>query len=61
MDQAQGIEDQKQFALAIQGKTPFTGILFQLRKLNGPNFTVNDLRDVWSKSQSTFLKVLYNK
>ncbi len=61
MDQAQGIEDQKQFALAIQGKTPFTGILFQLRKLKGPNFTVEDLQNVWNKSESTILKVLYNK
>lgn len=59
MWQTQGIEDQKDFALAIQGKTPFTSILFNLRKLKGPNLTFIDLRYAWIKSESTILKVLY--
>lgn len=53
------IENQKEFALSIVGKTPFTGILFNLRKRLGKSQTVKDLRAEWRDSGDYILKVLY--
>lgn len=44
---------QKDFALAIKGRSPFTGILFQMRKLGH-----TDLRTEWQKSETMILKVV---
>jgi hypothetical protein len=43
------IEDQKEFALAIQDKTPFTAVLFRLRKKKGTEQTIGDLREFWEE------------
>jgi hypothetical protein len=50
------IESQKEFALAVKGKTPYTGILFDLRKKGKQ--TSKDLRDAWKKSEHLILKQL---
>jgi RNA ligase len=47
------IENQKEFALSIVGKTPFIGILFNARK------TKTAIKDEWLKSESLILKVLF--
>lgn len=47
------ITDQKEFALAIMNKTPFTGILFQIRKSG------EKLDSVWRNSGDKILKFLY--
>lgn len=49
------IELQKDFALAIKGRTPFTGILFDVRKRGE-----NDLQKTWRNSADLILKVLKN-
>lgn len=51
--QSKGIADQKEFALAIQGRTPFTGILFNMRKRS-----LTDLHVVWRESGDLILKIL---
>lgn len=48
-----GIVNQKEFALSIVGKTPFTGILFNLRKEGG------ELKRAWLNAGDIILKVLY--
>jgi hypothetical protein len=48
-----GIEGQKDFALSIVGKTPFTAVLFTARK------TGQDLRKVWVDHEDNILKVLF--
>lgn len=53
------IEDQKEFALSIVGKTQFTGILFTLRKQNGSNQTEQMVKDMWHKSHDAILKNLF--
>lgn len=45
------IQSQKDFALAIQGKTPFTSLLFRIRKTGSA-----DLRQEWKKSEDMILK-----
>lgn len=45
---------QKDFALAIQGKTRFTGVLFTARKLN------KHVKDVWTQSEDAIIKVMYS-
>lgn len=55
------IEVQKDFALAIQGKTPFTGILFDLRKRFGKGQTVEILKQNWREAGDLILKVLFKK
>lgn len=47
------IRDQKEFALAIKGKTPFTGILFSIRK------TGEGLTEKWKASADLIEKVLF--
>jgi hypothetical protein len=53
------IEVQKDFALAIQKKTPFTGILFDLRKRFGKDQTVELLKKNWREAGDLILKVLF--
>jgi hypothetical protein len=50
---AKDIESQKDFALAIVGKTPFTGILFTARK------NKVSPRDVWRNSADIILNTLF--
>lgn len=52
------IESQKEFALSIVGQTPFTGLLFNLRKRKGLVQTEEDLRAAWIDSEDVILKVL---
>lgn len=51
--------DQKRFALSIVGKTPFTSVLFNLRKQKGASQTEADLRAIWRQSHEVILRVLY--
>jgi hypothetical protein len=53
------IEVQKDFALAIKDKTPFTGVLFTLRKTLGQKQTEQDLKNLWRQSGDGILKVLF--
>ncbi len=53
------IEGQKEFALAVVGKTPFTGILFSLRKERGKDQTVALLKKAWRNSADGIAKVLF--
>lgn len=53
------IADQKEFALAIQGKTRFTGLLFDLRKKSKDNQTKHDLLHLWANAAPMILKVLF--
>jgi hypothetical protein len=53
------IVEQKTFAQAIQGRTPFTGILFGLRKAHGPNQTRDQLRQTWRDAEEMILKALF--
>jgi hypothetical protein len=55
------IEDQKEFALAIVGKTKFTGMLFTLRKKLGAKQTLDDLRAVWRDGADSIMKTLFKK
>lgn len=53
------IEDQKEFALSIKGKTPFTGILFSLKKRFGNKQTFDDLKSFWRLSEDIIIKTLF--
>lgn len=55
------IEAQKDFALAIVGKTPFTGLLFNLRKEHGPKQTQEQLKRAWRNGADAILKHLFKK
>lgn len=48
-----GIESQKEFALAIAGKTPFTGVLFEARK------NKVSPKDLWRNGADRILKILF--
>lgn len=62
------IEDQKSFALAIKGRSPFMGLLFQLRKQTGiisdkgvapgPQ-TEQQLRELWRNNPEGIVKTLF--
>lgn len=52
-NQFKDVESQKEFALAIQGKTPFTGLLFNARKNKVP------LKEEWRKAEDYILKGLF--
>lgn len=54
------IESQKDFALSVVKQTPFSGLLFQLRKELGANQTETALRDKWRGSAELITKVLFN-
>ncbi len=49
------VESQKDFALSIQGKTPFTGVLFNVRKHG------TALKEEWRNSADRILKSLFGK
>jgi hypothetical protein len=53
------IEGQKEFAQAIQGKTPFVALLFQLRKAHGPAQTLDHLLGLWRGSPEMILRALF--
>ena len=53
------IESQRDFAQAIIGQTPFTGILFTLRKELGPNQTEAALWAKWRQSGEVIVKHLF--
>jgi hypothetical protein len=53
------IVGQKEFALAILGKTPFTGMLFQVRKQDKDSQSVEHLREIWQASADIIVKVLF--
>jgi len=48
-------ENQKDFAILIEGETVFTGVLFNARKHKVP------LKEVWLKAEDSILKGLFNK
>lgn len=52
------IVDQKEFALAIQGKTPFTSVLFSAKKKYGDQQKAADVRTEWRAADSIILKKL---
>jgi hypothetical protein len=49
---------QKDFALAILGRTPFTGLLFTLRKVHGQEQTKEKLKTLWRDSPDIIVKHL---
>lgn len=51
------IEEQKEFALKVKD-TPFSGILFNVRKKYGKNQTVQDIKKEWRESSDSILKKL---
>lgn len=51
------IEDQKEFALKVKD-TPFSGILFTVKKKFGKNQTAKDVRQEWRESTNVILKKL---
>jgi hypothetical protein len=53
------IEEQKDFALAIVRETPFSGLLFSIRKNKGLDQCEDDLKEIWRNSADTIFKVLY--
>lgn len=53
------IENQKDFALSIFGKTKFTGVLFNLRKELGKNQSVEALKKAWRNNTDGILKQLF--
>jgi hypothetical protein len=55
------IEEQKQFARAIIGATPFTGLLFALRKRHGADQTEDRLRRLWLDSADKVVKALFER
>jgi hypothetical protein len=55
------IESQKDFALAILKQTPFTSILFTVRKKYGMQQTLELLRQEWEQSSDLILKVIFEK
>lgn len=48
-------ESQKDFAILIEGETPFTGLLFNARKNKTP------LKEEWRKAEDHILKALFKK
>ena len=54
------IEDQKEFALAVMKSiTPFTNLLFRLKKEHGVNQEEKHLRLAWRENKDQILKVLF--
>jgi len=53
--QYKDVKDQKDFALSIQGKTAFTGVLFNARK------NKTSLKEEWAKAESYIDKTLFKK
>ncbi len=51
-------EEQKEFALAVQGKTPLTSILFNVRKKVGAKAKSADFKQAWRDAEGQLLKRL---
>lgn len=49
---------QKDFALAIKDRTPFTSVLFNVRKLHGATATAADVKRAWKDAEGAILKHL---
>jgi len=58
-EQHHKIPVQKDFALAIKDTTPFTGILFSLRKQYGDKQTAKHLKEMWKQSAGRIAECLY--
>jgi hypothetical protein len=54
-----GIENQKDFALAIKSRTKFTGLLFGIRKMVGKGQTEENVRKAWRDSGDIISKMLF--
>ena len=52
------IVDQKEFALSVV-HSPFSGILFSVRKKYGEEQKARDLREIWNQSEQHIVKVLF--
>lgn len=52
------IEDQKEFALSIKEKTPFTSLLFNVRKRHGKSQNSEHLKEEWRTASALILKKL---
>jgi len=61
MHSTQGIEVQKDYALAIKGRTPFTGTLFTLRREHGPTIPPEALKKAWRDCGDVILKNLFKR
>lgn len=59
LGEVKDIENQKEFAMAVVGKTPFTGFLFQLKKEN--ELTQEGLEKKWRNGGDSIHKVLFKK
>jgi hypothetical protein len=57
--ESQEIHVQKDYALAIKDRTPFAGLLFQLRKVHGPSQPKEALEQLWKESGDVIVKVLF--
>jgi hypothetical protein len=55
------IDGQADFARAIVGATPFTGLLFSLRRRHGAEQTEVGLRRLWLDSAEEIVKALYER
>lgn len=55
------IDNQKEFALTVVGKTVFTGILFNIRKKWGNKQTEEILRNEWQNSADLIRKVIFHE
>lgn len=51
------VEGQKEFAQKIIGKTPFTNILFNLRKFHGQDQSLKDLKKMWRESEDKIINL----
>lgn len=51
-------QEQKDFALAIKDKTPFTSVLFQVRKNGGTQANSANLKKAWREAENQILKRL---
>ena len=55
------IEDQRDFATAIIRATPFSGLLFALRKELGARQSVEDVRRHWCANAESIVKILFER
>ena len=53
------IELQKEYAMSILGKTPFTSILFDVRKKKGKEQKLHDLKKEWREAEALILKAIF--
>jgi RNA ligase len=57
--ESKDIENQKDFAMAIVKRTPFNGILFDLRKRFGKEQTLEMLKNSWRSAGDLIIKILF--